>query len=123
MTWAYLWSRIKAVPAGVWAAGGVALALLLMYLRGRRLEAELAETKFKMHAADAAATTARNEERAQVHMEAAAAHEQKAEELEKQRETIKKAGVYEQKRIAALPPAKITSEYLKLAAEEKRRGG
>jgi hypothetical protein len=121
MSWAHIWNRVKAVPVGVWAALGVALSLLLMYLRGRRLEAELAAEKLKSHAADAAAQAARSEGKAQVHMEVAAKHESRAEELSEAAKEVRKLGVVEQKRIAALPPSKVTSEYLKLAAQEKAR--
>lgn len=117
--WPHFYNRVKAVPVGVWAALGAGLTLLLMYLRGRRLEAELAEAKLKSHAADAAAKAARSEGRAQVHMEAAAVHESRAEDLAAKAEEIKKLGAVEQRRIAALPPSKVTSEYLKLAAREK----
>ena len=39
--WAHIWNRLKAVPVGVWAALAVAMSILGLYLRGRRLEAEL----------------------------------------------------------------------------------
>lgn len=122
MDWSHIWNRLKAVPAGLWAALGAASVLLLMYLRGRRLEAELAREKLKSHAADAAAQAARSEGKAQVHMEVAAAHESRAEELAARATEVRKLGAVEQKRIAALPPSKVTSEYLKLAAKEKAGG-
>ncbi len=118
--WAHVWERLKAVPIGIWAALGAALALLLMYLRGRRLEAELAVSKLKTHAADAAAQSARSEGRAQVHLEKADVHAERAGRLQVQYEEVSKLGKAEQKRIAALPSSKITSEYLKLAAKEKK---
>jgi uncharacterized protein YdaU (DUF1376 family) len=118
----YIWNRIKAVPAGVWAALGVALSLFFMYLRGRRLEAELAAEKLKTHAADAAAKSARSEGKAQVHLEAAAKHEHRVEELQDKVIEVGQLGKKEQARIEAMPPSKVTSEYLKLATQEKVRG-
>jgi hypothetical protein len=121
MNWTYIWNRLRAVPAGVWAALGAGTTLLVLYLRGRRLEAELAQTQLKLHAADAAAKGARSEARAKLHMERADEHNARVVELEKIGAVIEKMGQDEQRRIAALPPSQITAEYLRLAGEEKKK--
>jgi hypothetical protein len=117
--WAHLWNRMKAVPVGVWAALGAGLALFVMYLRGRRLEAEVVRATMKTMAARAAAESARSEGRAETHMAKAAEHGRRALALEEAREKILGAEKTEQKRLAALPPDKVTSEFLKLAERKK----
>lgn len=119
MSWAYLWSRMKAVPAGVYAALGAALALFFMYARGRRLEAELAHARLLTEAANAAASSAKTEGKAQVHLAAADEHAKRAELLQKHVITLGNAEVEEQKRIAALPATQVTAEFLKLAQQKR----
>lgn len=119
MTWNHIWNRLKAVPIGLWAALGAALALFVMYLRGRRLEAELAAAKLKSHAADAAAKSASSEGRAQVHLEVANKHNARVEELQDKYLALLSVGKETEKHIAALPPDEVTNEYLQLAAQAK----
>jgi hypothetical protein len=125
MTWrAHLWNRLKAVPLGVWAALGAALTILLMFLRGRRLEAELARQRLRVEAADAAALSARSDGAARVHLDRADEHAAKADALQDKAIRVRLLAREEHKRLAALPPDAVTDEYLKLA-EKKRvdRGG
>lgn len=115
----HLWQRIKAVPLGIWAALAAAGALLWMYLRGRRLEAEIARAKLREDAARAAAESAKSEGRAQTHLEKADEHASRADLLEKRRKTIQKADKKERKRLSALHPDEVTAEFLKLAKRKK----
>jgi uncharacterized protein YdbL (DUF1318 family) len=52
-------------------------------------------------------------------MEAAAKHEARVEELQDKYLALVSVSKAEDKRIAALPPDSVTSEYLKLAAQSK----
>lgn len=117
--WAHLWNRIKAVPVGVWAALGVGLSILFLFLRGRRLEGELARARIAAQAAESKATAARASGRADIHLDKADEHTERANKLERDAQRIRSLGEKEQKRLAALPPDKVTEEYLKLA--EKKR--
>lgn len=117
--WTYLWARLKAVPVGVYAALGAALALFALYARGRRLEAELAAAKLNTDLANASAASAASEAAAKVHKEAADVHAQRVEVLETHAATLNAVSKEEQKRLAALPPDQITSEFLKLAKQKR----
>lgn len=117
--WAHLWNRIKAVPVGIWAALGVGLSILGLYLRGRRLEAELGRAKLAAQASEAKSKAARASGRADIHLDVADEHNARANELEAKAKLIRTLGDKEQARLAALPPDKVTEEYLKLA--EKKR--
>ncbi len=118
-TWTYFWSRLKAVPAGLYAAAGAALALLFMYLRGRRLEAELAHARLLTEAANAAAMSAKSEGAAEVHLDAADKHNARAEALQDHALSLVSLEEAEQRRIAALPSKQVTAEFLKLAQRKK----
>ena len=117
--WTQLWTRLKHVPVGLWAALGVAVTVLGMYLRGRRLEAALAQEQLKSAAAHAASLSAKSEGKATVHLENAAAHEAKAEKLQQDVVRVQSMGKTEQKQLAALPPSAVEAEYLKLAQRKK----
>lgn len=112
--WVYVWNRLKAVPTGVWAALAVGGALLKLYLRGERLQAELTKAKFDAGVAQAQAITAENMGSAVAHIEAAQAHAQKASALVNTLTEIQKTGQAEMKRLHTLPPAAVTREYLEL---------
>ena len=113
--WSYLLNRLKAIPLGIYAAAGAALALLGLYLRGRRLEGELAHARLLAEVSSAAAATAKNEGEAQVHLATADMHAVRAEALREHVVTVRAASGVEQQRLAALPPSEVTSEFLKLA--------
>jgi len=117
--WDYVWNRLKAVPAGLWAAATVAGSLLLLYLRGRRLEAELAAEKLKTVAARSAAVTAKHEGRAEVHHQRADAHAERAAEIASKVEIVERQGEIEKKRISTMPASKVTQEYLDAASRDK----
>lgn len=117
--WAHVWERLKGVPLGLWAALGVGLTILGLYLRGRRLEAELGRAKLGEQAAAAKADASRNAGRAEAHLETADLHAARAQELSEKVDKIREAGSKEAQRLAALPPDKITAEYLKLAERKK----
>jgi hypothetical protein len=93
-----------------------------MYLRGRRLEAELARQRLRVEAADAAALSARSDGAARVHLDRADEHSQKADALQDQAIQVRLLARKEHQRIAALPSNKVTEEYLKLAEKKKVRG-
>ncbi len=119
MTWAYLWSRMRAVPAGVYIALSGALALLFMFLRGRRLEGELAHAQLLTAAANAAVVSAASEGEAQIHLDAAAEHASNAAQLQLHVAAVSKLGTAEQARLAALAPSEVTAAFLKLAQSKK----
>lgn len=110
--WQHLLNRLRAVPAGVWAALGVATTLLGLYLRGRRLQAELAKAQLDASVAIAASAGAQDLGKAMVHIDNARIHSEKAATIEAQLKVIETAGVKEQARIHAMPPKQVTSEYL-----------
>jgi predicted Zn-dependent peptidase len=111
--WQHIWLRLRAVPAGIWAALGVALTILGLYMRGKRLQGELAQARVAEDAAKAAFVGAKDLGKAMVHIDAAEQHAAKAEAIQKMIDTIEKSGVDEQKRLHALPASKIPREYLK----------
>lgn len=117
--WQHVWARLKSVPLGVWAALTIGLSILGLYLRGRRLEAELGKAKLAVYASEAKASAANNTGRADAHLQAADAHAERARDLEKTLDTISEASAKEHKRLVALPPEQITAEYLKLAERKK----
>jgi hypothetical protein len=117
--WDYAWNRLKAIPAGLWAAVAAAGTLLLLYLRGRRLEAELAAERLKAIAAQSAAVTAKHEGRAEVHRQRADEHAQKAVEIAGKVAAVEQQGAVDKKRIATMPSSKVTQEYLAAIAADK----
>jgi hypothetical protein len=117
--WAHLWNRIRAVPAGLWAALAVAGSLFALYLKGRRLEAELAKAKLQTETAKAAAVGARAQGRAETHLKRADEHAAKAALIEIQLEEIRAVGASDQKKLNAMPPSAVTAEYLKRLREKK----
>ena len=121
MNWAYLWLRLKAVPAGVYAAVSCAFAILFMYLRGRRLEAELSQARLLTEAATAALAGAKSEGAAQVHLENAALHGARADALQEHVLKMIELGAEEQTHIAALPASEVTAAFLKLAQRTKEK--
>lgn len=114
---------LRRVPAGVWAALASGLAIFALYLRGRRLEAELAEAKVKHESAMARLSATRDSEKAAVHIEKAATHERKIRELEAARKILAHANEEEAKRLAALPPDRIHEEFLRRAEVRRRELG
>lgn len=120
--WPHLWNRLKALPAGVWAALGVALTLLGLYLRGRRLEAELAKSLFQTATAKAASVGAKAQGKAEVHLQQAEVHAANALDITKKLDAIQDAGEKERKRLSAMPASQVTDEYLKLIKSQKPGG-
>jgi hypothetical protein len=111
--WKHTLLRLRTLPTGVWAALGVALTILGLYMRGKRLQAELAQAHVDTEAAKAAAAGAQALGKAMVHLDAAEQHAAKAVSIQKTLKAIETAGAEEQKRIHALPASKVASEYLK----------
>lgn len=116
----YVWARLKAVPLGLWAAFAAALAIFVLYLRGRRLEAELATTRLATENARAHAELSRGKRAAQRHFHNAGVHALRAQELEKARQLVAKSHRKDQATLAALPPAQVHDKYLELARKRRR---
>lgn len=117
------WEKLKRVPIGLWAAIGVALALLGLYLRGRRLEAELARERLHKTAALARAATAADRGRAEVHLERARVAATRIDHIESARELATASGAREERRLAALPPDKVHEEYMRLIGRKRAERG
>lgn len=117
--WQHLLNRLRAVPAGVWAALGVATTLLGLYLRGRRLQGELAKAQLDAAVSKAAASGAQDLGKATVHLDNANTHRIKAAAIEHTLQQIETAGAQEQARIHAMPPKQVTGEYLKMLKDRK----
>lgn len=117
--WQNIWNRIRAVPAGLWAALGVALTLLGLYLRGKRLQGELAKARLDEEAAKAQASAATDIGKSMVHLDQAEAHQQKAAQLQKTITTVSKMGEAEQAHLHAMPASEVTDAYLKMLQEKK----
>lgn len=115
-----MWEKLKRVPLGLWAALGVALTLLGLYLRGRRLDAELARANLQKVAAKAHAATARNLGKADVHLEQAREAQTRIEIIRAAQQLASMSGKQEERRLVALPPDRVHEEYLKLL-EKKRQ--
>jgi hypothetical protein len=125
MTWlATAWDWAKRVPTALWAAVFAAATILLLYLRGRRLEGELAKSKLKEQASKAYALTAKHEGAREVHEKAAELAAAESKELEKERLVIAERGEHERERIKSLPGHEVHKEYVELArrARERARG-
>ncbi len=121
--WQQIWEKLKRVPVGLWAALGVALALLGLYLRGRRLDAELAKAKLERTVADSRATTAKDQGRAEVYQERVRAADRRIEGIRSARDLAVMAGAAEEKRLAALKPDRVHEEYLKLLERKRSEAG
>ena len=109
-----LFERLSRIPLGVWAALGAALVLLELYLRGRRLDADLAQEKLQHVAAQARANLARNAFKEELHQERARVAQHKIEEIETARALAGAAGAKEEKRLSTLNAKDVHSEYMKL---------
>jgi predicted RNase H-like nuclease (RuvC/YqgF family) len=116
-----VWDYLKRVPAAVYAALGTALAIALLVLRGRRLEAELAKSKVREQAEKAKAVTAKHEGRREVHVERAEVARKEAEELQAEVERIEAEGSEDKARIDRLEGTELHEEYLALARRAKER--
>ncbi len=118
-----VWDALKRLPASAWVAFGAALALLGLYLRGRRLEAELAQAKLQQVVSQAHAGISKNEGRAAVHLERVKAAERRIEEIETARALATSSGLIEEKRLNALSPDKVHLEYMKILLQKRAEIG
>lgn len=105
---------LKSIPAGLWAALGVGLTILGMYLRNRKLHADLAQEQVRSIAARAKANAARHRGKSDVYREQVAVHEQRIEDLEKERKLLERLSEAEDTRIATMPEQEVTERYLEL---------
>lgn len=115
------WDWAKRVPVALWAALFAAGTILVLYLRGRRLEGELAKTTVEVMRHKAQVVSAKHAGARYVHEQAAlqAAHE--AAELEKERRAIEERGEQEYERIQTLPGHEVHKEYVELARKARER--
>lgn len=109
-----VFERLARVPLGVWAALGAALVMLELYLRGRRLDAALAQERLRHVAAEARATLARNAFREELHLERAARAREKIDAIKTARGLAAASGAKEEKRLSTLDSEKVHAEYMKL---------
>jgi uncharacterized membrane protein YfbV (UPF0208 family) len=120
--WQHLLNRLRAVPAGVWAALGIATTILGLYLRGKRLQGELVKARAATEAAKALSAGATDVGKSMAHLDAAAKHRANAEVIKKTLSQIEFAGEEEQKRIHAMSQNQVTDEYLRMIRSQKPRG-
>lgn len=106
--------RLSRVPLGVWAALGAAFVLLELYVRGRRLDANLAQEKLRHVVAEARANLARNEFREEMHLDRVKAAQHRIEEIETARALVTATGAKEARRLRTLDSKKVHAEYMKL---------
>lgn len=122
MTWLKTaWDWAKRVPLALWAAFFAGVTIMLLYLRGRRLEADLADAKIRENANKAWALASKHQGAREVHEAAAARAAAEAEELEKERRVIEERGKHERERIASLPGHEVHKEYVELARRARER--
>lgn len=121
--WTKLWLRLQDVPAGVWAAILVGGTILGLYLRGRRLEAKLAESRVALSGARAKADIAKDRGRAEVFEAQAEVHASHVEDLESARVMVREVAAEERERLQRLEPEEISEEYIRLAREKADRLG
>jgi uncharacterized membrane protein YfbV (UPF0208 family) len=117
--WQHLLNRLRSVPAGVWAALGIATTILGLYLRGRRLQGELVKAQADKEAAKALSVGAKDVGESMAHLDAANAHRAKAEVIKNTLRQIESAGEAEQKRIHAMSQSQVTDEYLRMIRSQK----
>jgi len=115
------WNMLKRVPAAVYAALAVGVAILLLYLRGRHLEAELAKTRVREEASRAKAHAAEQWGKRAIYEKMADQAAAEAHELEKEARRIQAEDQAERKRLDGLSDDQIQKEYLELAERAKRR--
>jgi hypothetical protein len=105
----------------LWAALAVAAAVFALFLRGRRLEGELARAKVNAESAKAKAEVARFRGAAEVHLQAAAEKAVKVQRLEATRAAVRESGERERKELSAMSPTELDAAYLALAREKAPR--
>lgn len=115
-----LWTRLAAVPTALWLALAAAVSIVVLVLRGRRLEAELGAAKLSLESAKAHATLNVGKLAATRHMQVALRHASRISELEEARKVLHLAGEKEGARLAALPADKIFEEYDALALRKRK---
>lgn len=112
---------VSRIPAALWAAVAAGLAILLLVLRGRRLEAELAQAKVREHSAKAKAATAEAWGKRAILERQADLAAAEAEEMEKEVAQIENKGSEERKRLLKLPAHEVHQEYVDMAERAKYR--
>jgi hypothetical protein len=112
---------LQRIPAAFWAALAAGIAILLLVLRGRRLEAELAQAKVREHSAKAKAKTAEAWGKRAILEQQADLAAAEAEEIEKEVQEIESKGEVERKRLLEMPSNEVHKEYQDLAERAKAR--
>lgn len=115
------WNKLKRIPKAVVAALAAGVAIFLLYLRGRRLEAELARSRVREEAARAKAHASEQWGKRAVYEKQAELAAAEARELEIEARRIQDEDLAERKRLDGLTDDQIQKEYEKLAERAKRR--
>jgi len=114
----WFYARLRAVPVGLWAALGAAAAIFVLFLRGRRLEGEIATAKVAVEAARARAEVSRDQGIAATHLQVAAVKGEEVAKLEAVRSMVRKQGDKERRQLSALSPREVGEAYLKMALKK-----
>ena len=109
------------IPAALWAALAAGIAILFLILRGRRLEAELAQAKVREHSAKAKAATSEAWGKRAILERQADLAKAEAEELEKEVKQIEGQGEEERKRLLKMSGHEVHQTYLDMAARARYR--
>lgn len=115
------WDYLQRVPPAAWGALVVGMAFLILILRGRRVEAELARAKLREQIAKSKLVAAENWRDKAVHEKAADIAAAEARELEAAAEEIRAVGKDELARIKSLPTHEVHREYIEIAKQAKKK--
>lgn len=112
---------LSRVPTGLWQALQSAWNVFGLVMKGRRLEAELAQAKLREQTARAGAHAAKNWGARTIHEKQANQAAAEARELEVETRKIQSGGQDEINRLQGLPGHEVHKEYLELARQAKER--
>ena len=116
-----IWSYLQRVPAALWVALATALGILLLILRGRHLEAELAAAKLREQSALASAHAAQSQGKREVYELKAGQAAAEVKELEQIATAVQATNREKIKKINGLSDAELDREYAELAKRAKER--
>jgi len=116
-----IWSYLQRVPAALWVALATALGILLLILRGRHLEAELAAAKLREQSALASAHAATSQGKREVYELKAGQAAAEVKELEQIATAVQATNREKIKKINGLSDAELDREYAELAKRAKER--
>jgi hypothetical protein len=110
---------LKRLPLALWGALATGLGVAWLYLKGRRLEAELAKAKVKLEQARATASARRHQANAAHHFNKSLTAADRVTKLEETRKQIARVSLEEQAALSKLPPDKVHKAYLELAKRKQ----